>query len=144
MKYTSNADAVRKQARWAATKIQNDLARHTVKVMKPNMPVDTGFMKRTTESVLDNSRGSPAQTLVTQRKPDGKAGRLAREWNDRWEGAPVFRFSVNGPQTAELQSAVSVPAVYAFWVNLRQGFFEAAINDTIANAPSIVKKTKLG
>lgn len=129
MKATFNGPLTLSRCHQAADAILTELAERAADEMQNNCPRDTGFMRDTINAVPPNSSGP---------------GGLSEVRTSKWAGpGPAFRFSANGPVTGPFQSAVSVPAIYAFWVNLRHPFVEPAVNTVVQQSNSIVSKHKL-
>ena len=129
MKATFNGPLTLSKCYQAADAILTELAERAADEMQNNCARDTGFMRDTINAVPPNSSG-----------PSG----LSEVRTSKWAGpGPAFRFSANGPTTGPFQSAVSVPAIYAFWVNLRQPFVEPAVATVVAQSNSIVSKHKI-
>lgn len=129
MKTTLNGPLTLSKIHKAADAILNELAERAADIMQNTCPRDTGFLRDTINAIPPNAGGP---------------GGLSEVRISKWAGpGPAFRFSANGPVTGPFESAVSVPAIYAFWVNLRQPFVEPAVYQVIAQSGGIVRNHTL-
>lgn len=130
MKATFNGPLVLSKCHQAANAILSELAERTADAMQNDMNRDTGFMRDTTNAIPPSSSG-----------PGGLSEVRISKWAGPFGGpGPAFRFSANGIGTLPFQSAVHVPAIYAFWVNLRYPFAEPAVNLVISQSEGIVSR----